>query len=88
MSSWWVMIIHDNSLRARNTEIFSNLLAKTFILSVDYILGDNPRATSYMVKYGAKYPRPVHQRVSSIVSNKEDSTFLSCKGGYSILFDC
>ncbi|KAL3728528.1 hypothetical protein ACJRO7_033163 [Eucalyptus globulus] len=27
---------------------------------VDYILGDNPRAMSYMVGYGNNYPRQVH----------------------------
>ncbi|KAL8201017.1 hypothetical protein R6Q57_012356 [Mikania cordata] len=37
---------------------------------VDYILGDNPRATSYMVGYGKNYPRHVHHRGSSIVSIK------------------
>ncbi|THG08548.1 hypothetical protein TEA_005087 [Camellia sinensis var. sinensis] len=37
---------------------------------VDYILGDNPRATSYMVGYGNNYPQQVHHRASSIVSFK------------------
>jgi endoglucanase len=54
---------------------------------VDYILGDNLRATSYMVGYGRNYPRQVHHRVSSIVAYKEDSSLVSCKGGYSIWFD-
>ncbi|KAJ8616308.1 hypothetical protein MRB53_035680 [Persea americana] len=49
---------------------------------VDYILGDNPRATSYMVGYGSNYPRQVHHRGSSIVSIKVDSSFVSCRGGY------
>ncbi|KAF6173020.1 hypothetical protein GIB67_006396 [Kingdonia uniflora] len=49
---------------------------------VDYILGDNPRATSYMVGYGSNYPKQVHHRASSIVSIKEDSAFVSCRGGY------
>ncbi|CAN4115544.1 unnamed protein product [Withania somnifera] len=49
---------------------------------VDYLLGDNPRATSYMVGYGKNYPRKVHHRGSSIVSVKLDPTFVSCRGGY------
>ncbi|XP_020096917.1 endoglucanase 19-like [Ananas comosus] len=49
---------------------------------VDYILGDNPRATSYMVGYGATYTQQVHHRGSSIVSIKVDPAFVSCKGGY------
>lgn len=53
---------------------------------VDYILGDNPRATSYMVGYGNNYPRQVHHRASSIVSIKVDPSFVSCRGGYATWF--
>nr|XP_027080015.1 endoglucanase 6-like [Coffea arabica] len=53
---------------------------------VDYILGDNPRATSYMVGYGNNYPRQVHHRGSSIVSIKVDPSFVSCRGGYATWF--
>ncbi|XP_073131702.1 endoglucanase 6-like isoform X1 [Henckelia pumila] len=60
------------------SELFS--FAKS---QVDYILGDNPRATSYMVGYGNNYPRQVHHRASSIVSFKVDPSFVSCRGGYS-----
>ncbi|XP_065017864.1 endoglucanase 6-like [Musa acuminata AAA Group] len=49
---------------------------------VDYILGDNPRGTSYMVGYGKSYPRQVHHRASSIVSIKADPSFVSCREGY------
>lgn len=51
-------------------------------LQVDYILGDNPRGTSYMVGYGKSYPRQVHHRASSIVSIKADPSFVSCREGY------
>ncbi|XP_042506171.1 endoglucanase 6-like [Macadamia integrifolia] len=53
---------------------------------VDYILGDNPRATSYMVGYGNNYPQQVHHRGSSIVSIKVNPSFVSCRGGYSTWF--
>lgn len=53
---------------------------------VDYVLGDNPRATSYMVGYGKTYPQQVHHRASSIVSIKVDPTFVSCRGGYNTWF--
>ncbi|KAK9143994.1 hypothetical protein Syun_013394 [Stephania yunnanensis] len=56
--------------------------AEYFMCNVDYILGDNPRATSYMVGYGSNYPKQVHHRASSIVSIKVDSSFVSCRGGY------
>ncbi|KAH6761458.1 glycosyl hydrolase 9C2 [Perilla frutescens var. hirtella] len=54
---------------------------------VDYILGDNPRATSYMVGYGKNYPQQVHHRASSIVSYKVDPSFVSCRGGYAAWFN-
>uniref|UniRef100_A0A0D9WDV8 Endoglucanase n=1 Tax=Leersia perrieri TaxID=77586 RepID=A0A0D9WDV8_9ORYZ len=50
---------------------------------VNYILGDNPRGTSYMVGYGSSYPRQVHHRGASIVSIKRDPSFVSCHEGYS-----
>eukprot|EP00249_Psilotum_nudum_P036831 c8844_g1_i2 orf=824-2725(-) len=50
---------------------------------IDYILGNNPRATSYMVGYGSNFPQRVHHRGASIVSYKVDSTFVTCRGGYS-----
>ncbi|KAG5608344.1 hypothetical protein H5410_019625 [Solanum commersonii] len=49
---------------------------------VDYILGDNPRATSYMVGYGNNNPRQVHHRASFIVSFKVNPSFVSCQAGY------
>ncbi|KAE8708289.1 hypothetical protein F3Y22_tig00110348pilonHSYRG00355 [Hibiscus syriacus] len=48
-------------------------------IRVDYLLGDNPRATCYMVGYGNNYPRRVHQRGSSIVSIKVNPKFVSCR---------
>ncbi|ERN04151.1 hypothetical protein AMTR_s00077p00078180 [Amborella trichopoda] len=53
---------------------------------VDYILGNNPRGTSYMVGYGNNYPKRIHHRGSSIVSIKVDPTFVSCRGGYDTWF--
>ncbi|TVU16971.1 hypothetical protein EJB05_32976, partial [Eragrostis curvula] len=49
---------------------------------VDYILGDNPRGTSYMVGYGGAFPRQVHHRGASIVSVRKDPSFVGCGEGY------
>eukprot|EP00249_Psilotum_nudum_P027429 c35080_g1_i1 orf=645-2567(+) len=49
---------------------------------IDYLLGNNPRATSYMVGFGSNFPQRVHHRGASIVSYKVDSNFVSCRGGY------
>ena len=40
-----------------------------------------------MMGYTPNYPRQVHHRASSIVSYKEDSSFVSCKGGYATWFN-
>ncbi|CAN6335971.1 unnamed protein product [Urochloa humidicola] len=49
---------------------------------VNYILGDNPRGTSYMVGYGGEFPRQVHHRGASIVSVRKDPSYVSCREGY------
>ncbi|KAK9668392.1 hypothetical protein RND81_13G057200 [Saponaria officinalis] len=66
-----------NGVNVPPSELFST--AKT---QVDYILGDNPRATSYMVGYGNNYPQQVHHRASSIVSYKANPSFVACRQGY------
>ncbi|XP_059662216.1 endoglucanase 6 [Cornus florida] len=73
--------LHCASGRVAPSELLS--FAKS---QVDYILGDNPRATSYMVGYGSNYPRQVHHRASSIVSIKVNPSFVSCRGGYATWF--
>ncbi|KAL2945083.1 Endoglucanase 12 [Bienertia sinuspersici] len=54
---------------------------------VDYILGANPKNTSYMVGYGSSYPKQVHHRGASIVSIKKDSTPVGCKDGFTNWFN-
>ncbi|XP_051137167.1 endoglucanase 6-like isoform X2 [Andrographis paniculata] len=74
------------SLRCSNGAVSPAELLSFAKSQVDYILGDNPRATSYMVGYGNNYPRQVHHRASSIVSYKIDRNFVSCRGGYATWF--
>ncbi|KAH7546778.1 hypothetical protein FEM48_Zijuj01G0237400 [Ziziphus jujuba var. spinosa] len=49
---------------------------------IDYILGSNPMAMSYLVGYGSKYPQRVHHRGASVVSYKKDKGFIGCTQGY------
>ncbi|KAL5735856.1 hypothetical protein ACOSP7_030317 [Xanthoceras sorbifolium] len=49
---------------------------------VDYILGSNPMAISYLVGYGSNFPQRVHHRGASIVSYKENKGFIGCTQGY------
>ncbi|PON41175.1 Glycoside hydrolase [Parasponia andersonii] len=49
---------------------------------VDYILGSNPMAVSYLVGYGVNYPQKVHHRGASIESYKKNKAFIGCTQGY------
>ncbi|KAF6140858.1 hypothetical protein GIB67_042271 [Kingdonia uniflora] len=74
------------SLKCDSGTVSSSDLLMFAKSQVDYILGDNPRATSYMVGYGGNYPRQVHHRGSSIVSIKVNPSFVTCRGGYATWF--
>ncbi|KAI4303638.1 hypothetical protein MLD38_039243 [Melastoma candidum] len=74
------------SLRCASGYVPPSALLSFAKTQVDYILGDNPRGTSYMVGYGSNYPRQVHHRGSSIVSIKVNPSFVSCRGGYATWF--
>ncbi|KAA8528240.1 hypothetical protein F0562_035509 [Nyssa sinensis] len=92
-SASFLLTVYSDYLASagKNLNCASGSIAPSELLSfaksqVDYILGDNPRATSYMVGYGNNYPQQVHHRGSSIVSIKVDSSFVSCRGGYATWF--
>lgn len=53
---------------------------------VDYILGANPMAMSYLVGFGLKYPQKLHHRGASIESYKGDKGFIGCTQGYDIWY--
>ncbi|KAM7273852.1 hypothetical protein ACFE04_028516 [Oxalis oulophora] len=61
------------------TFISSTDLRNFAVSQMDYILGKNPKNTSYVVGYGNKFPRHVHHRGASIPNDKKKYT---CKGGY------
>ncbi|KAL7122841.1 hypothetical protein ACP275_01G069300 [Erythranthe tilingii] len=92
-SASFLMTVYSDYLTSagKSLKCASGNVSPTELLSfaksqVDYILGDNPRATSYMVGYGNNYPKQVHHRASSIVSYKVDPSFVSCRGGYATWF--
>ncbi|KAI8526515.1 hypothetical protein RHMOL_Rhmol12G0002900 [Rhododendron molle] len=53
---------------------------------VDYILGENPLKMSYMVGYGAYYPKRIHHRGSSIPSVAIHPQSFGCDGGFQPFF--
>lgn len=52
---------------------------------VDYLLGDNPQRMSYMVGYGARYPRRIHHRGSSLPSVAAHPARIPCSAGFASL---
>jgi hypothetical protein len=52
---------------------------------VDYILGANPSATSYMVGFGARFPRRVHHRGASMPSVRDHPARIGCDEGFRYL---
>ncbi|EES04405.1 endoglucanase 4 [Sorghum bicolor] len=52
---------------------------------VDYILGANPAAMSYMVGFGARYPRHVHHRGASMPSVRDHPARIACDEGFRYL---
>lgn len=73
---------------AKHTFSCGNLLVTSKTLrnlakrQVDYILGDNPMKMSYMVGYGANYPRKIHHRGSSLPSVTVQPQSFGCEGGF------
>ncbi|KAJ0989335.1 hypothetical protein J5N97_007691 [Dioscorea zingiberensis] len=92
-SSSFLLTVYSDYLSSagKNVQCATGIASPSELLSfaksqVDYILGDNPRATSYMVGYGSTYPQQVHHRGSSIISIKANPSFVSCRGGYQTWF--
>ncbi|KAL6848549.1 hypothetical protein ACP4OV_021843 [Aristida adscensionis] len=52
---------------------------------VDYILGANPKRMSYMVGFGAQYPRHVHHRGASMPSVHDHPARIGCDEGFRYL---
>ncbi|GLJ28183.1 hypothetical protein SUGI_0553620 [Cryptomeria japonica] len=69
-------------LMCPSAEIQPSELLRLAQSQVDYILGLNPRATSYLVGFGSTYPVQVHHRGASIISYKENPSFIGCTQGY------
>jgi hypothetical protein len=52
---------------------------------VDYILGANPAGMSYMVGFGARYPRHVHHRAASMPAVRDHPARIACDEGFRYL---
>ena len=57
-----------------------------FFFQVDYILGENPLKMSYMVGFGANFPKRIHHRGSSIPSKASHPQAFGCDNGFQSFF--
>ncbi|GMH17355.1 hypothetical protein Nepgr_019196 [Nepenthes gracilis] len=69
-----------------NVLVTSKTLRMIARRQVDYILGDNPLKMSYMVGYGANYPRRIHHRGSSLPAVASHPEVIGCNGGFQFLY--
>lgn len=76
------LIASNQRLRCDDGEVAPEEVFAFAKSQVDYILGDNPMAMSYLVGYGSRYPQRMHHRGASIDSYKENKGFIGCTQGY------
>ncbi|CAI5462762.1 unnamed protein product [Closterium sp. Yama58-4] len=88
LSSVFLLALLADSLAAASRSLhcqgvsFSPSQITAFAQSqVDYLLGSNPLALSFMVGFGTAFPEKVHHRAASIVSFNVDPTPVTCQGG-------
>ncbi|KAG4382159.1 hypothetical protein GLYMA_14G019900v4 [Glycine max] len=76
------LLATDQKLHCQKGEVGPHEMLAFAKSQVDYILGSNPMAMSYLVGYGPKFPRRVHHRGASIESYGENKGFIGCTQGY------
>ncbi|XP_071907574.1 endoglucanase 11-like isoform X2 [Coffea arabica] len=89
-SATFLLMAYSDHLRAANQKLNCHggvLVGPDDISSfaksqVDYILGSNPMAISYLVGYGSRYPQRVHHRGASMESYRNNKGFIGCTQGY------
>lgn len=75
-----------NTFNCGNIMVTPNTLINLAKKKMDYILGDNPMKMSYMVGYGANFPRRIHHRGSSLHSKSTHPQSFGCDGGFQPFF--
>lgn len=76
------LLATDQKLHCQKGEVGPHEMLAFAKSQVDYILGTNPMAMSYLVGYGPKFPQKVHHRGASIESYGENKGFIGCTQGY------
>ncbi|KAF3336134.1 endoglucanase 1-like protein [Carex littledalei] len=77
---------NGGSISCGTTTVSATDLISLAKKQVDYILGQNPARTSYMVGFGNKYPLHVHHRGSSLPALRDHPSGISCNDGFQYLY--
>ncbi|GLT57521.1 hypothetical protein SLA2020_304870 [Shorea laevis] len=80
------LLASNQNLRCDHGEVDPEEVFAFAKSQIDYILGDNPMAMSYLVGYGLRYPQRVHHRGASIESYRRNKGFIGCIQGYDYWF--
>uniref|UniRef100_A0A803LHE0 Endoglucanase n=2 Tax=Chenopodium quinoa TaxID=63459 RepID=A0A803LHE0_CHEQI len=77
-----LMTVSKHTFTCGSIVVTSKTLRHLVKRQVDYILGDNPLKMSYMVGYGANYPKKIHHRASSLPSLRKQNQAIKCSDGF------
>ncbi|KAL7200051.1 hypothetical protein ACSBR2_022206 [Camellia fascicularis] len=80
------MAASRHTFNCGNLFVTSRTLRSLAKQQVDYILGVNPLKMSYMVGFGANYPKRIHHRGSSVPSLAAHPQSFGCDGGFQPFF--
>ncbi|PKA54568.1 Endoglucanase 11 [Apostasia shenzhenica] len=79
------MASSNHTFKCGNLLVTSSTLRNLAKKQVDYILGQNPLNMSYMVAFGAQFPKKIHHRGSSLPSKASRPNHIGCQDGFQYL---
>lgn len=80
------MTASKHTFNCGSVRVSSTTLRNLAKQQVDYILGENPLKMSYMVGFGANFPKRIHHRGASIPSKASHPEAIGCDSGFQSFF--
>ncbi|KAL2893917.1 Endoglucanase 9 [Bienertia sinuspersici] len=75
------MAVSKHTFNCGSVVVTPLMLKRLARRQINYILGENPMKMSYMVGYGANYPKRIHHRASSLPSLAKQPQQIGCSDG-------
>ncbi|XP_057533143.1 endoglucanase 9 [Amaranthus tricolor] len=76
------MAVSRHTFNCGSVVVTPTTLRRLVRRQINYILGDNSMRMSYMVGYGANYPKRIHHRASSLPSLFKQPQSIGCSNGF------